>query len=46
VTDASSAQAAFGEVVPRYRDRPGLLDRIDEFLNQPAEPEYDPRFRA
>jgi RES domain len=40
---ASSAPAAFGEVVARYRERPGLLARIDEFLNHPADPEYDPQ---
>jgi hypothetical protein len=39
---ASSAEAAFGEVIARYRERPGLLERIDNFLSQQPDPEYDP----
>ena len=39
---ASSAEGAFGEVIARYRERPGLLQRIDAFLNQPPDPDYDP----
>jgi hypothetical protein len=39
---ASSAEAAFGEVIARYRERTGLLDRIDSFLSQRPDPEYDP----
>jgi hypothetical protein len=39
---ASSAQAAFGETIARYREAPGLLDRIDAFLNAPPDADYDP----
>jgi hypothetical protein len=39
---ASSAEGAFGEVIARYRERTGLLDRIDQFLTQRPDPEYDP----
>jgi hypothetical protein len=39
---ASQAEAAFGEVIARYRERPGLLARIDDFLTQSPDPEYDP----
>lgn len=39
---ASSAEAAFGETIARYRERPGLLERIDSFLSSPADPDYDP----
>jgi hypothetical protein len=39
---ASHAEAAFGEVIARYRERPGLLQRIDDFLTQSPDPEYDP----
>lgn len=39
---ASRAETAFGEVIARYRERPGLLERIDDFLTQAPDPEYDP----
>jgi hypothetical protein len=39
---ASSAEGAFGEVIARYRERPGLLQRIDAFLTGRPDPEYDP----
>jgi hypothetical protein len=39
---ASSAEASFGEVIARYRERRGLLERIDRFLSQRPDPEYDP----
>ena len=43
---ASSEEAAFGETIAAYRDRDGLLDRIDEFLNAAADPDHDPELRA
>lgn len=39
---ASTAEAAFGETIARYREAPGLLDRIDAFLNAAPDPDYDP----
>jgi RES domain len=39
---ASQVEAAFGEVIARYRERPGLLARIDDFLTQSPDAEYDP----
>jgi len=39
---ASDAEAAFGEVIAGYREQPGLLVRIDDFLTQSPDPEYDP----
>ena len=39
---ASRAEVAFGEVIARYRERAGLLERIDEFLGQRPDPEHDP----
>jgi hypothetical protein len=39
---ASCAEAAFGEVIAHYRERPGLLDRIDAFLSQSPDADYDP----
>jgi hypothetical protein len=42
VYSASQAEAAFGEVIARYRERPGLLDRIDDFLTHPPDAEHDP----
>jgi hypothetical protein len=39
---ASRAEGAFGEVIARYRERPGLLQRIDAFLTGRPDPEYDP----
>lgn len=38
---ATTAQAAFGETIARYRETPGLLDRIDAFLNADPDPAYD-----
>jgi hypothetical protein len=38
---ASSAEGAFAETISRYRDEPGLLDRIDAFLSGPPDDDYD-----
>lgn len=38
---ASTAVAAFGETIARYREVPGLLDRIDAFLGGEPDGEYD-----
>ena len=38
----SRAEGAFGEMIARYRERPGLLQRIDAFLTGRPDPEYDP----
>lgn len=38
---ASTAETAFGETIARYREAPGLLDRIDSFLNARPDPDYD-----
>jgi hypothetical protein len=38
---ASSAVAAFAETIARYREVPGLLDRIDAFLSGEPDGEYD-----
>ncbi len=38
---ASSAVAAFAETIARYREAPGLLDRIDTFLNAEPDSDYD-----
>jgi hypothetical protein len=35
-------EGAFGEVIARYRERPGLLQGIDAFLTGRPDPEYDP----
>jgi hypothetical protein len=38
---ASSPEAAFGETIARYREAPGLLDRISAFLTSEPDPAYD-----
>ena len=38
---ASTAEAAFGETIARYREREGLLDRISSFLSDDPDPDYD-----
>lgn len=38
---ASSAVAAFAETIARYREVPGLLDRIDAFLSGEPDSDYD-----
>src|SRR3712207_1240931 len=38
---ATTAEAAFGETIARYREVPGLLDRIDAFLNAAPDADYD-----
>jgi hypothetical protein len=38
---ASTAEAAFAETIARYRERDGLLERIDRFLSGPPDREYD-----
>ena len=40
-TCASSAEAAFAETIARYRDEPGLLERIDTFLTAAPDEQYD-----
>jgi hypothetical protein len=38
---ASSDEAAFGETIARYRERPGLLAKIDAYLTDAPDREYD-----
>jgi hypothetical protein len=38
---ATTAEAAFGETIARYRERAGLLAKIDAFLEGQPDPEYD-----
>jgi hypothetical protein len=38
---ASTAEAAFAETIARYRERGGLLERIDTFLSGSPDPDYD-----
>ena len=43
---ATSAEAAFGEAIAVFRERPGLLARIDAFLAASPDPEYDYELQA
>lgn len=38
---ATTAEAAFGETIARYREKDGLIDRISAFLNSDPDPAYD-----
>lgn len=43
---ASSAETAFGETIARYRERPGLIDKVNAYLEDAPDPEYDYELRA
>jgi hypothetical protein len=43
---ATTAVAAFGEAIAAFRERPGLLARIDAYLTGPPDAEYDPELPA